>query len=77
MAKVITSARAAKIEAPATPLAPTDEHRASARARGSDIEVLMTLLRSAMSSAPPDDLNRRTLERKLLQFKGELELFSP
>jgi hypothetical protein len=87
MAKVITRVRAAEVEAPATPFTPTDQHRTSARKRGSDVDVLMTLLRSAiadvitltntiLSSAPADNLNKRTLEQKLMLFKGELALFS-
>lgn len=72
---------------PASPLALTDEHRASAKARGSDLTVLCGLLSSAIgdvalimreivNTAPPDDRNIKTLQAKLDLFMGEARLFS-
>jgi hypothetical protein len=74
-------------ESPAPPLALTDSHRASARARGADVDVLLTILHAAIgdvalilreiiAAAPPDDRNLKTLERKLELFTGEARLFA-
>jgi hypothetical protein len=86
MAKITTTARAAEIEP--SPIIPTDEHRAAAKARGSDLDVMLsvlhgaigdvaTILREIVSTAPPDDVNIRTLEQKLRLFRGEARLFAP
>jgi hypothetical protein len=69
------------------PLALTDEHRASAKARGSDIDVMLSILHAAIgdvaiilreiiAAAPPDDRNLKTLQAKLELFRGEARLFA-
>jgi hypothetical protein len=75
-------------EATPSPIVPTVEHRAAAKARGSDLDVMLsilhgaigdvaTILREIVSTAPPDDVNIRTLEQKLRLFRGEARLFAP
>ena len=74
-------------EAP-TPLKPTDEHRVAARARGSDLDQLLSLLRSGIgdvtlllreiiASVPKDDGNLAILKAKLALFQSELNQLKP
>jgi hypothetical protein len=74
--------------APATALTPSPAHREAARARGSDVDALLDLLRSSLveathlireiiATAPKDDINLATLKAKLLLFRGEMALFRP
>lgn len=85
MAKVISTVATDKSPAPITP---SDEHRASAKARGSDLDVLISILHGALgdvslimreivAAAPPDDRNIKTLQAKLELFRGEANLFAP
>ena len=74
-------------DSPAPPIVPTDVHRASAKARGSDLGVMLTILHAAIgdvalimreiiAAAPPDDRNLKTLERELSFSKVRLGCWS-